>query len=379
MAGCSLLQTCNAITAAQRRERCREDRVDLAVRSVLRTVREDRTLFSVVHLNPGGAQGGGAKVPKNGFVAGLHELVHQLYATAFPQSYSSSELAKMLGGRDLGSFVTLCVLWAGRLVASATFKILGGHKTIEIVFLATCAEHRGMGLGRLLVSCAAQLTRSLGFEHIVTDAARYAMPFWTSQGLLGRGYTFTEPDTQFAATLPAFSTTYDRATVQLLHHKLRACAAGEAAAAAAGAVAGQQGQLLGGSGVGCSVGGGAWGGKGDGGRTKGRRKCVYLLPAAAAEAARRKLERRASPQLLPPKRSTADASFPLASDGAGCKLDALQRQCFSNGNESSGGGDTPPRPVRHEPVVLRSSPRSSLDATVRKLSGQPTKRAKLKR
>ena len=158
-AACSLLRACSNDSSVARRgigrEHRREDRLERAVRRLLREMSRQRPRapsaahpgpapatgphkdaacpmaarerFRIVHLNAAVA----ASAP--GFSASIAPAVHALYKTSFPQSYLAGELETMLAKRDLGAFVTLCVLWAGSVVAATTLKVLAEDSTLEVV------------------------------------------------------------------------------------------------------------------------------------------------------------------------------------------------------------------------------------------------------
>ncbi len=69
-----------------------------------------------------------------------------------------------------------------------------GHGKGKIGRVAVLREHRGMGVGALLMQTVEQTARERGFAELVLDAQCYAIPFYEKLGYVAEGDVFLDCD-----------------------------------------------------------------------------------------------------------------------------------------------------------------------------------------
>ena len=69
-----------------------------------------------------------------------------------------------------------------------------GHGKGKIGRVAVLMEHRGRGVGALLMQCVEQTARERGFTELVLDAQCYAIPFYEKLGYVATGDVFLDCD-----------------------------------------------------------------------------------------------------------------------------------------------------------------------------------------
>lgn len=88
---------------------------------------------------------------------------------------------------DMPSDETTGIVGTARLVDKGAGKVKIGR-------VAVLQEHRGKGVGALLMRFAEQIALARGFTYIALDAQCYAIPFYEKLGYIAQGEIFLDCD-----------------------------------------------------------------------------------------------------------------------------------------------------------------------------------------